>query len=84
MEVRYTPLDRERAEIYALRAAIVVLLRALDESSPGTLTALKQDVAAGIDFKPSVSPAIGDPLSVRVELLRAHLTAILTEAEGQK
>ena len=80
MSGTYSPVDRERAEVFAQRAAIVAILRVLSGANQNAVLDLKRAISLGASILPGVAPAIGSPLPVRDELVQAHLKAIFDEA----
>ncbi len=71
----YSVADRERAELYALRVAVIELLASINELKFGIIDALKQKTIGG-NVKPQP-----DFLPVKDKLLRERLLALLQEAE---
>jgi hypothetical protein len=67
---------RERAEICAIRAAVIALLKHVEEIKPGIIDGLKRDLAAGVNFKPAV-----DEFLVPDKMLRQRLSALLSESQ---
>ena len=80
MPTIFTVTDRERAEIYALRHAVVALLQFVEDLRPGSITAIRQDVISGANVKPRGEALVGGPIPLDDTVLRQRLMGLLTEA----
>jgi hypothetical protein len=76
MASKYPPPTRERAELYALRLAVLELLKSVNVTKPGIISELEQRASKGL-----VSPAQSeDVLHVDDALLRKRVRALVDEA----
>ena len=72
----YSITDREYAELYVLRAAVLVLLEYVENIKPGIITELKQIVTRGGRVLPAQSEFV---LPVKDNLLRNRLSELLDD-----
>ena len=82
MSQSFTPADmiRDRAELHALRWAVVAVLRVLSTADRDAVAEFLRGRAAGANLAPSKHPATGALPAVWDSLVRAHLQALLDEA----
>jgi hypothetical protein len=73
--VLYSPSDKERAEILALRAVVIELLRATETLKPGTFAGLMQMTVHG-----HVKPA-HDHFFSKDQLVRQYLKDLLDDSK---
>jgi hypothetical protein len=71
--------DRARAEILALRFAVLALLSTVERAHPGLMVGLKEKVMKG----ESVLPSAAD-IPAKDQMIRDRLLALLDEAAQQR
>jgi hypothetical protein len=75
MPTIYSKVDRERAEIFAMREILLTILAAFENNRPGVLEAIKNRTGYSLDH-----PFDQDYLNAKPELVRERVQALVSQA----